>query len=164
MDINKIDPQLLGDNLTELLTNSINVSSLFAKVFYSTEPSKTITLSQYVVKDDGSLDIQNVQIKNVAQIQKELIDSVSGSVVQNIGSVIDGETIKLNGENKLYVDGANLSVSAAATATTASSANFAETLKNTLNGNAINVWVGTQADYDAVTVKEANTLYLVKEE
>lgn len=164
MDINKIDPQLLGDNLTELLTNSINVSSLFAKVFYSTEPSNTITLSQYVVKDDGSLDIQNVKIKNVAQIQKELIDSVSGSVIQNIGSVIDGETIKLNGENKLYADGASLSVSAAATATTASSANFAETLKNTLNGNALNVWLGTQSDYDAVTVKEANTLYLIKEE
>lgn len=30
------------------------------------------------------------------------------------------------------------------------------------NSNAISVWTGTQAEYDAITTKNANTLYLVK--
>lgn len=30
------------------------------------------------------------------------------------------------------------------------------------NSNAISVWTGTQAEYDAITTKDANTLYLVK--
>lgn len=30
------------------------------------------------------------------------------------------------------------------------------------NSNAINVWTGTQEEYDALTTKDANTLYLVK--
>lgn len=164
MDTNKINPQLISENLTELLTNSINISSLFAKVFYDTIPSDSITLSQYVVKDDGALDIENVEIKNVAQIQQELMNAIGSSVVQNIGSVVDNETIKLNSNDKIYVDGSRLSVSVAASATQAATASLAETIKNALVGSSspLSVWVGTQDEYDNLTVDQ-NTLYFIQE-
>lgn len=160
MDTNKIDPQLISENLTELLTNSINISSLFEKVFYSPEVNYSIPLEQYVYKD-GSLVMEETFIKNIAAIADELKNSSSPFSPENISSIIDDNTIKLNNSNKLYVDGENLSVSAAATATSASAA---ETIKNALVGSAsnLNVWVGTQEEYDSI-VKDPSTLYFIKE-
>lgn len=37
-----------------------------------------------------------------------------------------------------------------------------ETIKNQKTGTNIKVWVGTQAEYDAVTPKDSATLYMVK--
>ena len=93
MDTNKIDPQLISENLTELLTNSINISSLFEKVFYSPEVNYSIPLEQYVYKD-GSLVMEETFIKNIAAIADELKNSSSPFSPENISSIIDDNTIK----------------------------------------------------------------------
>lgn len=41
-------------------------------------------------------------------------------------------------------------------------AHRAETLKNAKTGSYINVWVGSQADFNLITPKDANTLYLTE--
>lgn len=77
-----IDVKLITDNLVELLTNTINVSSLFEKVFYSKEPDRNIELVQYVYKEDTQkIEPELTKIKNVAAIEEELRNSIGRSTV-----------------------------------------------------------------------------------
>jgi len=40
--------------------------------------------------------------------------------------------------------------------------NTAKSVVNQNGGSAMKIWVGTQAQYDAITTKDANTAYMVK--
>ena len=71
-----IDVKLIQDNLVELLTNTINVSSLLAKIFYDTEPEE-VDLTQWVYNESSEKIIPKVtKVPNMAFIKDELASHV----------------------------------------------------------------------------------------
>lgn len=73
----KIDLKLITDNLVELLTNTINVSSLFKKIFYDPTPETQIPLTQWVYDEVQDKMIPQVTyVSNVAAIKEELENHV----------------------------------------------------------------------------------------
>ena len=73
-----IDVKLITDNLVELLTNTINISSLFEKIFYSKEPDYNVPLEQWVYEDDHDPKMypKTTYVKNLAAIEEELAGTV----------------------------------------------------------------------------------------
>ena len=71
-----IDVKLIQDNLVELLTNTINVSSLFAKIFYDPVPEE-VDLTQWVYNESSDkITTKVTKVPNVAFIKDELASRV----------------------------------------------------------------------------------------
>lgn len=72
----KIDAKLLEDNLVELLTNTINVSSLMERIFYSEIPDK-VSLDQWVYNSSSQkLELITTEVPNLAYIKQDLESNV----------------------------------------------------------------------------------------
>lgn len=68
-----IDIKLITDNLVELLTNTINMSSLFEQIFNSEAAPATIDTIQYVYDDEEEKIIPTtVSVDNMSKIKQEL--------------------------------------------------------------------------------------------
>ena len=95
MDLSKIDVKLITENLVELLTNTLNISSLFEKVFYDPNPDGNITLEQYVYKPEIDKILPEVTyIPNVAYIKDELASHVGSKTKVLTQAEYDQEEIK----------------------------------------------------------------------
>jgi len=79
-----------------------------------------------------------------------------GSCLYKTGTV--SNTITISTPKKIY----KVSMNKTTAEITWSSENAPTTIYDN-NSNAIKVWTGTQTEYEAITTKNANTLYLVKE-
>ena len=65
----KIDVKLITDNLVELLTNSINISSLLQQMFDSETPA-TVELEQYTYNEESEKIVPTtVMVDNIAKMK-----------------------------------------------------------------------------------------------
>lgn len=72
-----IDVKLITDNLVELLTNTINISSLFEKIFDSEAAPTTLETYQYVYNDESQkIEPHTVLVENMSKIKQDLASSV----------------------------------------------------------------------------------------
>lgn len=154
MATEKIDVKLITDNLVELLTNTINISSLFSKIFNTLEAAETIETEQYVY-DGSAIVATTVYVDNMTKIKQE-VAKASSSVVDKCvkKDEIDGETLKFDDDlGKLRVNESSI---------------VAGTSESVINRNSleehVKVWVGTQVEYGNLENKDSSTLYFIKEE
>lgn len=178
----KFDVNLIQDNLVELLTNTINISSLFYQVFIDPTPHSDITLDQWVYKDGTMVMETTTGIKNLAAIESNISSQVEDIVDEKLDeyvkdtdyasqntvgvAAIDGVTVDLNSDHQLYVKGDSLTVAHSETSSLAAEATIVATIQNQNDSSPysnIKIWVGTQAEYDIIE-KANDTLYFIKEE
>lgn len=77
-----IDVKLITDNLVELLTNTINISSLFEQIFDSEAAPATIETTQYVYDEEEEKIIPTtVYVDNMSKI-KSLVGSATRVLTQ----------------------------------------------------------------------------------
>lgn len=176
-----IDVKLITENFVEILTNTINMSSLFEQIFDSNAEPTTIETVQYVY-DNITDEIQPkpVYVDNMSKIKADLEDAVSDEIgialedcvkyediatEEDVGVVcIDNRTIKMNEDNQIYVDSPELGITHVDSATNADVAVLANNVQAGNINEGISIWVGSQIEYDAIQVKDANVLYFIKEE
>ena len=170
-----IDIKLITDNLVELLTNTINMSSLFKDIFDSKADPATLKTTQYIVEDNKVVPT-TVLVDNMSKIKSDL---QSGVVLPDESQTLINKTI--NADNNTI---SNLSVTnfkddvissivhdtAQASDTvlpteksvaTALSEVLSTILLEVLDGKKIRVI--TQGEYDDITEKDPDTLYFIKE-
>lgn len=200
-----MDADIIIENLTELLTNTVNMTSVFYDIFLNPEPID-VQLQQYNDKNQ----LVTVTIPNRAKdSQVALSDSGSpeGNVSAPTGAVyIDNDNYKIyvkvmNTSSEGYSkDGWQLIPTSTALEDTianylinnsyvravaddkatsdtfgvvkidddsiiTNSNNQIEVSKiaNTNNNGKVQVWVGTQDEYDIIADKDPNTLYYIIE-
>lgn len=170
---NNIDINLITENFTEILTNTINIASVFYDMFFKETPD-VLNLEQYVY-NGTEIELKTVQVPNIASIKKDLEESVVSkeATETTFGVVkIDNSTIKKNQSSQIYVpidndtikilENGNISVDKSTF--TPDKATLASSITN-INGNSnITFWVGSQDEYDSISVKDPNTLYFIQEE
>lgn len=75
-----IDVKLITDNLVELLTNTINISSLFEQIFDSGAAPATIETTQYVYNDEEEkIKPETVLVENMSKIKQDLANTVGSA-------------------------------------------------------------------------------------
>lgn len=170
---NNIDINLITENFTEILTNTINIASVFYDMFFKETPD-TLSLEQYVYNGTG-IELQTVQVPNLASIKKDLEESVVSreATETTFGVVkIDNSTIKKNQSSQIHVpidndtikilENGNIGVDKSTF--TPDKATLASSITNINDNSNITFWVGSQDEYDSIAVKDPNTLYFIQEE
>ena len=75
-----IDVKLITDNLVELLTNTINISSLFEQIFDSEAAPATIATTQYVYdEEEEKIKPETVLVENMSKIKQDLANTVGSA-------------------------------------------------------------------------------------
>ena len=170
---NNIDINLITENFTEILTNTINIASVFYDMFFKETPD-TLSLEQYVY-NGTEIELKTVQVPNLASIKKDLEESVVSreATETTFGVVkIDNSTIKKNQSSQIHVpidndtikilENGNIGVDKSTF--TPDKATLASSVTNVNDNSNVTFWVGSQDEYDSVSVKDPNTLYFIQEE
>lgn len=176
-----IDVKLITENFVEILTNTINIASLFEQIFNASAEPAEIETVQYVYDEDQEAIVpKTILVDNMAKIKADLENSVSGEIgaaledcvkyediatSSRLGILkIDGSTIKMNGDSQVYVDPSSLNITRVESAANADAASIANTLLNEKDNEGISVWVGSQAEFNNIQSKDSSVLYFVREE
>lgn len=170
---NNIDINLITENFTEILTNTINIASVFYDMFFKETPD-VLNLEQYVY-NGTEIELKTVQVPNLASIKKDLEESVATreATETTFGVVkIDNSTIKKNQNSQIHVpidndtikilENGNIGVDKSTFIPDKATVSFFVT--NVNDNSNVNFWVGSQDEYDSVSVKDPNTLYFIQEE
>ena len=92
-----IDNSVIAENLTQLLQNSVNMTSVFYDIFLNPEPMD-VELTQY--NSDGELI--TIEIPNRAKDRKIALTgqgSPEGVVTANVGAVYVDESVEISADN-----------------------------------------------------------------
>lgn len=180
-----IDVKLITENFVEILTNTINISSLFKQIFDSEAAPDVIETTQYVYDEvQDKVVPQTVEVENISKIKADLSDTISGDIGDALDNCVkyddkasavafgivkyDNSTIKINENNQMYVDSDALGITSVPHATNADKATLADSILDTHspvdNPVGVSVWVGSQDEYTALgNTIDSNTLYFIKE-
>lgn len=176
-----IDVKLITENFVEILTNTINISSLFEQIFDSNAQPATIETTQYVYdQTTDTVKPKAVYVDNMSKVKADLEDAVSEEIgialedcvkyediatEEDLGVVcIDNSTVKMNEDNQIYVDSSQLGITHVASADSATTATVANSVLAGNIDSEISIWVGSQAEYDSIQQKDSGVLYFIKEE
>ena len=162
-----IDVRLITDNLVELLTNTINMSSLFKDIFDSEASPATLETIQYVVEDNKVVPT-TVLVDNMSKIKRDLQEDVilpdESQTLTNKTISADDNTISnlsvVNFKNEAITSIIHSTTQAVDTALPTEKS-VADALAEALDGKKIRVL--TQDEYDNLSEKDLSTLYFIKE-
>lgn len=171
-----IDVNLITENFVEILTNTINIASLFHDMFFSETP-EDVELEQYIY-DGTKLELQSTLVPNLAKMKEELKEAATQSeatstkagvvkiddstIVKNsTGQIcvpIDNNSIVINSNDEIAVDKENFVPDRAL------NSDITYKIINVHDSvTPLNFWLGTQVQYDAITDKDPDTVYFISQ-
>ena len=146
-----------GTNTTQIATTEFVQNAVGNPDIYWVTYNQTFTQDEYNELASLALAGNNIPIGIIDQTEETRVLGSSSVYVNtdNISTILSLNVVTARAWYSCNIIGSNERASWNKTS-----------LPNTIydnNSNAIRIWTGTQTEYDAITTKNANTLYLVKE-